>query len=64
IIIVDQKEAVDLVDAFNKKGIVSSVAGEVVSGRDGMKIKRGGKERILEHPKVDPYWILAEQLSK
>jgi hydrogenase maturation factor len=64
IIIVDKKEALDLVDAFAKKGILSAVVGEVVDKDKGLKIASGGKERTLEHPKVDPYWILVEQLSK
>lgn len=64
IIIIDKKEAVELVDAFNKKGILSSIVGEVVPKKNGLKIKSGGKERELEHPKVDPYWILAAELSK
>lgn len=64
IIIVDKKEAQELVNTFNKKGILSSIVGEVVSKRKGLKIVSGGKERTLDHPKVDPYWVLVEKLSK
>ena len=64
IAMVDKKDAGLLVEEFKKNGIASAIAGEVLSSDKGIKIKAGGKERILEHPKVDPYWILVEQLSK
>lgn len=64
IVIVDSNEAGKLVDAFDKRGILSSVVGEVVPKKKGLRILSGGKERKLEHPKVDPYWMLVEQLSK
>lgn len=64
IVIVDEKEAGKLVDAFNKNKILSAVVGEVVPKNKGLKIVAGGKEKTLEHPKVDPYWMLVEQLSK
>ncbi len=63
IVMVDKKEADDLVKTFEKEGILSRVAGEVVHGKEGLKIIREGKSRNLEHPEVDPYWILAEELS-
>jgi hydrogenase expression/formation protein HypE len=64
ILIVDKKEANDLISAFDKAGIISSVIGEVVSKDKGIKIISAGKERDLEHPKADPYWILAKELSE
>lgn len=64
IAIVDKRETDDLVRTLNKKGILCDVVGEVVIKEDGPKIIRNGQELELEHPKVDPYWILAEQLSK
>ena len=64
LVIVDRNEAVDLVDAFGKQGVLSSIIGEVVPKKDGLKIVSGGKERTLEHPKVDPYWTLAAEFSK
>lgn len=63
IIIASKREAGKLVDAFHKRGILSSIAGEVVPKKKGLKVVRGGKEQRLEHPKVDPYWILAAELS-
>jgi hydrogenase maturation factor len=64
IAIVDASEASKLVSAFDEKGIISRVIGEVVPENQGIKIISKGKERILEHPKVDPYWILAAEFSK
>jgi hydrogenase maturation factor len=62
--IVDKNEADQLVAAFKKNNILSGVAGEVTKKEQGIKIVSGGKERVLEHPKVDPYWALAAELSK
>ena len=42
----------------------TEIAGEVVANNKGIKIVNNGKERTLEHPKVDPYWILAAEFSK
>jgi hydrogenase expression/formation protein HypE len=64
ILTVDKNEVDDLVSAFEKAGIISRVVGEVVSEDKGIKIIRVGKEKDLEHPKVDPYWILAKKLSE
>ncbi len=62
--IVDKTEAERLVTAFARANILSAVAGEVTQKEQGIKIVSRGAERALEHPKVDPYWTLAEQLSK
>ena len=64
ILTVDKKEADDLVSAFENEGIISRVVGEVVSEDKGIKILSSGKEKDLEQPKVDPYWILAKKLSE
>ncbi|MFH1710571.1 MAG: AIR synthase family protein [bacterium] len=64
IAIVDRKEADKLVAAFRKKGISSAVAGEVVDKSKGIRVKAKCMERKLEHPKIDPYWILAAEFSK
>jgi len=64
IAIVDRKEAGDLVAAFGKYGILSAIAGEVLPKNNGIKIVKEGKERTLEHPKIDPYWKLAAEFSK
>ena len=64
IVMVDKTEADRLVEAFKENGILSAVVGEVVPGEKGLRIMSRGKENELEHPKVDPYWLLVEELSK
>ncbi|HTY13345.1 MAG TPA: AIR synthase family protein [Candidatus Omnitrophota bacterium] len=58
------EEAEELVEEFKRNGILSSIAGEVVDRRDGIKIKENGRSTELDHPKIDPYWGLMEKLSK
>ncbi len=64
LVIVDKVEAGRLVAAFRQANILSGVAGEVTEKGQGIKIVQAGVARPLEHPKVDPYWTLADQLSK
>ncbi len=65
IAIADKKASIGLADAFHDKGIPAAIVGEVVSPEEGMKVIGGsGRERPLEHPKVDPYWGLAAEFSK
>jgi hydrogenase maturation factor len=64
ILTVDKNETDDLVSAFEKAGIIGRVVGEVVSKDKGIKIIYDGKEKDLEQPEVDPYWILAKKLSE
>jgi hydrogenase expression/formation protein HypE len=64
IAMVDRKDTEGLVGALNDRGIPAAVAGEVVAAGEGMKIVGPAGQRILEHPKVDPYWILAAEFSK
>ncbi|MDD5223779.1 MAG: AIR synthase family protein [bacterium] len=45
-----------VVQALKKKGIRSSIVGELVPRRWGMVLVEGGKERELKHPIVDPFW--------
>jgi len=64
IAMVDRKDTAGLVGALQDQGIPAAVAGEVVAAGEGMKIIDRTGERALEHPKVDPYWILAAEFSK
>jgi len=64
IAIVDGNEAQKLVDAFDSNGILSRIIGDVVPRDQGIKVIKEGKERVLEHPKTDPYWLLAAEFSK
>jgi hydrogenase maturation factor len=45
-----------VVDALLKKGIASSVVGELTDAKRGMVLVEGDKEKKLEHPLVDPFW--------
>ncbi|HVN67372.1 MAG TPA: AIR synthase family protein [Candidatus Sulfotelmatobacter sp.] len=64
IAIVDPAEAPMLVGAFQDGGILSAIVGEVREKDKGLIIDSGGREKVLEHPKVDPYWLLVDKLSK
>jgi len=64
IAMVDKKDADGLLAAFKANNIPSAIVGEVVGKKDGLKIMKDGIARELEHPKVDPYWILAAEFSK
>jgi hydrogenase expression/formation protein HypE len=45
-----------IVAALAKKGIRSSVVGELTKAEAGMILVKGGKEQKLVHPLVDPFW--------
>ncbi|MDO8577944.1 MAG: AIR synthase family protein [Dehalococcoidales bacterium] len=51
-----EHKAAAVVDALAKKGIRSSIVGELTEAGKGMVLKEGGKERKLVHPVVDPFW--------
>ncbi|MBM4143719.1 MAG: hypothetical protein FJ225_09050 [Lentisphaerae bacterium] len=60
----DRRDADSLVRAWQDQGIPAAVVGEVVAAAEGMRIAGPSGERALEHPKVDPYWVLAAEFSK
>jgi len=62
--IVSKKDAETLVSTLKKNNILSAVVGEVVDKKDGIKIVEDKKEKKLNHPKTDPYWLLVEKFSK
>ena len=51
-----EHKAKKVVDALSKKGIASSVVGELTDDKRGMVLVERGRERKLEHPLVDPFW--------
>jgi len=51
-----EHKAQDIVQALSRKGIPSSVVGELTGPEQGMILKAGGREQKLEHPIVDPFW--------
>ncbi|MFH1648073.1 MAG: AIR synthase family protein [Chloroflexota bacterium] len=48
--------AADIVKALEKKGIRSSIVGELTAPEKGMVLVEQGKEKTLKHPIVDPFW--------
>ncbi len=51
-----EHKAQKVVDALSRKGIKSSIVGELVSPEQGMVLVEKGREKKLEHPLVDPFW--------
>lgn len=49
-------KADNIVGALAKKGIQSSIVGELTDVSKGMTLMESGKERRLLHPIVDPFW--------
>ena len=49
-------KAADVVKALSRKGIKSSVVGELTEPEKGMVLVEKGQEKKLEHPIVDPFW--------
>ncbi|MDI6710157.1 MAG: AIR synthase family protein [Thermoanaerobacterales bacterium] len=45
-----------IVEALSRKGITSSVVGELTEPEKGMAVIDGTRVRELEHPVVDPFW--------
>jgi hydrogenase maturation factor len=50
------KKADAVVKALAKKGISSSIVGELTPASEGMVLVEGSKEKELVHPIVDPFW--------
>lgn len=51
-----EHKAQEVVTALSRKGIKCSVVGELTDSRYGMNLVEGGRERILAHPIIDPFW--------
>jgi hydrogenase maturation factor len=49
-------KAEEVVKVLTRKGIKSSIVGELTDEKKGMTLVEGGKEKKLEHPIVDPFW--------
>ncbi len=64
LLIIDPAEAPLLLKEFEGNGITAAVIGEVRPAAEGLKIIAGCAERTLEHPRVDPYWGLADRLAR
>ena len=51
-----ENKAQEVVKALSRKGIKSSIVGELTQPDKGMVLVEKGKERKLVHPIVDPFW--------
>jgi hydrogenase maturation factor len=51
-----EHQAQKVVEALSRKGIQSSIVGELTESAGGMVLLEGGREKKLEHPIVDPFW--------
>jgi len=56
IIACKENKAQDVVKALSRKGIRSSIVGELTKPEEGMVLVEKGREKKLEHPIVDPFW--------
>jgi hydrogenase maturation factor len=45
-----------VLSAFQAAGIVAAHIGEVVPASEGVRLCENGAWRVLEHPRVDPFW--------
>ncbi len=45
-----------VVKALSKSNVKSSIVGELIDPKFGMLVVEEGRERKLEHPRVDPFW--------
>jgi len=51
-----EHKAREVVEALSRKGIKSSIIGELTEQGNGMVLISEGREDRLEHPIVDPFW--------
>jgi len=57
IITCQEEKSEEVVRKLSKKNIASSVVGEVIPEEKGILLIEGNREKHLEHPRVDPFWI-------
>ena len=53
-----------IIRALKSVGIAASIAGDVISGSQGINVFQKGSCYKLSHPKVDPFWIKFEEYLK
>lgn len=56
IILCREHKAQEVINALLSNGISASIVGDLVEAKYGMILVEEGKERELEHPRVDPFW--------
>jgi len=54
-----------VITKLRKNKITASIVGEVVEKKTGINIIEDGKEKRLEHPRIDPFWTaFAKELGR
>ena len=61
---VQHQKAPAVIAALAEEGIASSIVGEVVSEKEGVRVFDGSGSYQLEHPKEDPFWAVFEEYLK
>lgn len=56
LITVRPEKACELLRKLKEKNIEASAIGEILKEEKGIKVIEDGKERVLEHPRLDPFW--------
>ncbi|MCK4252666.1 AIR synthase family protein [candidate division WOR-3 bacterium] len=51
-----EEKAESLVEILKNSNINASIVGELIDSKFGILLIENGKEKKLEHPKVDPFW--------
>ena len=64
LLMIAPSDADGLLKEYERNGIAAAVVGEVTPGSEGLKVISGSGSRDLVHPVVDPYWGLADRLSR
>ena len=57
IITCKEAKSEQVVRKLEEKNIASSVVGEVIPEEKGILLVEGDRQRHLEHPRVDPFWM-------
>ncbi len=59
-----EEKSEQVVRKLKEKNIASSVVGEVIPEEKGILLVEGNREKHLEHPRVDPFWIAFEKVLR
>lgn len=51
-----EHKAGKVVEVLKNKNIKASIVGELIDKKHGMLVREYGRDKKLEHPKVDPFW--------
>lgn len=59
-----EPKAESVVEKLKNKNILSSIVGDVIPEEKGILLLEKNRERLLEHPRVDPFWIAFDKALK